>query len=1828
MDISLKALEKLRERLLDLTFRNKLLNFKHNKSCLRVIDELPNQLVETLLSGSKMKFIAVNEPTRSELIEEGYRSIEPGTRKEIIHKKDPTAKQWAEVKGLNTSYQMPDDSENGVDDKHQDKDIQTVLYPFEMESTLKKIYQLANTSLNETGSNILYLSFGFLEWKSDTQDRNATAPLFLMPVTIKKGRLNLEKRVYEYSIEHSGDEIVENLSLKQKLKQDFGLALPILSVKGAPLLDVEGKPLLDAEGNPELSKEDDTPEDYFKKIEKLIQNRPEWSIERFVTLSLLNFTRLLMYLDLDPDNWPAGSGVLDHPIASQLLGGLSAESNEDEYGGSRFDFMDEYEVDTLDDVHDKYPLIFDADSSQHSAIVDVIDGKNLVIEGPPGTGKSQTISNLIGAALGQGKSVLFMSEKLAALNVVYEKLTNAGLGDFCLNLHSHKSQKKEILQSIGKRIGNYQSFVEPLKIHEEIKYYERLKDELSVYANAVNQDWKSSGYTIHEVLNIAARYQELLTAELLSLLSLNVDKIDKIAIKDYERQLNSLLILSKTAIENSNKATSLIEHEWYGFNNSDIQSYEYEKLKALLNSWNSSLEEYSSYESEVIKQFSLLTRSSDFQKLPSEIVEINEIIASSSNVDFDNINSIEIGNLDYLDECLSKFINLTLQKDILLESVSSEAIRFFSPPGKLPSIPNAIISRINHNLSREELNNEVHKLEQVQSNLTDIDSLMEQVRAILNESDLTLTVKGLEALTNIICVLKSISPQQISQRDSLLDREETESLFPDLKVKVTDSRIVKDKIDSLYKTVELPDSDRLEVIAEILKEQSIFRWLRGDYREARKELLGYAKNKYIKLDNLLLELPQVYSYRDSIEGINNGNFNNCFGNYLNGDETDIESIESIVLWFAKIREVFGVGFGKAYKLRDTLKNLQNSSLQQLHTLLVSNHFDAIDDTVLIINTLKDNFKGDFENNDSQLLSENGPILSSLSTAKQALDFIDEILILGDSRLPIAKLIVLYNRISEYLTLSLDWESVDINKVYFKQDGMLDSQHRIDTVKSTLSFFRLAFIDVNNKKLSEFIARDLSKDNLLELEEISVNIEDKFKKSVDIYKEFEKLSDLNIDEWLQGRDREYSSIIKKNSEAEGSLDSLNYWTDYIRKVNNIESKELAKFIQYFSEIGSYENAIPILRSYIFNKLSRDILRSNRVLEDFSSVEHNNKLNEFIHCDNKLKELQKQMILYKADKSSNMVRGVGYGPVGLWTEGSLLDKEVNKKTRHIPIRKLITRASKTLQSLKPCFMMSPMSVSQYLTPGGIVFDLVIMDEASQIRPEDALGTIARGKQVVIVGDPKQLPPSNFFRKNNIDEDEEDEDERSVVEEQESILDAALGLLPLRRLRWHYRSKHQSLIAFSNYSFYDDNLVIFPSPVDDSKTLGIRYSKISKGTFVDRRNIEEARIIALSVRSHMLNNPDETLGVVTMNVQQREQIEREIEILAKDGDKKFADIYEKNLNRSNESFFIKNLENVQGDERDVIYISMTYGPQTIGGKVYKRFGDINKETGWRRLNVLFTRSKRRMHIFSSLDSSDVPNTGSRGVKAFNAFLRYCETGQISRTDTELGRAPDSDFEISVMEMLSLHRFECVPQVGEAGFFIDVAVRDPNKPGRFLMAIECDGATYHSSKSARDRDRLKQQILEGLGWNVKRIWSTDWFRNPRKTLEPIIKELNELKSELYVDEEIFDEECEIDAIVNEQDKTSTFDAIYSDLGASIREKLIKFNDDKIIKEFPDTRDENRLLSSFMMDALVEHQPYDKTEFLELIPEHIREHIDRYESAKYLNDILNIIASSMDSDD
>jgi very-short-patch-repair endonuclease len=327
-------------------------------------------------------------------------------------------------------------------------------------------------------------------------------------------------------------------------------------------------------------------------------------------------------------------------------------------------------------------------------------------------------------------------------------------------------------------------------------------------------------------------------------------------------------------------------------------------------------------------------------------------------------------------------------------------------------------------------------------------------------------------------------------------------------------------------------------------------------------------------------------------------------------------------------------------------------------------------------------------------------------------------------------------------------------------------------------------------------------------------------------------------------------------------------------------------------------------------------------------------------------------------------------------------------------------------------------------------------------------------------------------------------------------------VRRLKWHYRSRHESLIAFSNKHFYENSLTVFPSP---NRKFAINYHHITEGIYQSNVNPIEVRRVAEAIVEFMKNSPELSLGIVTLNQKQQELLQDEMSLLV-NNHPEIADYIAK-WEQTLSSFFIKNLENVQGDERDVIFISTVYGRERPDLPVAQNFGPINRANGHRRLNVLFTRAKERIEVFSSMTAADIRPTASssRGVHALRDYLEYIQTQQLEAAMLT-GREPDSDFEVFVAKEIRAKGFEVVAQVGVANYFIDLAIVDPNRAGTYLLGIECDGATYHSSKAARDRDRYRQEVLEKLGWKLYRIWSTDWFKNPDVEIEKLMKYINEI--------------------------------------------------------------------------------------------------------------------------
>jgi len=1819
------TLENLRNRLLDLTARNRLLNFKPTKTAsLRIIDELPNQLVDTLLNDKEMTFSAVSEPTRQQLIDHGYIVLDPETNLEKRVKKDPSAEEWAKYLNINTSYEVPHPQEEELEAKHTDTEIQTLLFPYELETRLRNLRTKANTAIQETGSNILYLALGFLEWHD--HGKKYFAPLYLFPANLEKGKMHSSTKTYDYILSSSGEGVLPNLSLREKLSTDFNLALPDF----------------DEEVNPEV---------YFKQVQDLLlQEKLQWKVHRYITLTLLNFAKLLMYLDLDSSRWPDNLNITEHSIVKRFLSGyqVNAEEDETEYTPG---FSEEYEIDDIPNIHDEYPIIEDADSSQHSALIDVVKGKNLVIEGPPGTGKSQTITNLIAALLAQGKKVLFVAEKLAALEVVKGRLDRAGLGDFCLELHSNKTQKRKVINDIANRIERKGRYRKPSDIRADITRYEDLKKSLSDYVEAINKKFKETGKSIHEILMAATRHRENLAV---SLQLVHPDGINAdIYTPSKQREINDDIAMFSDGyaalISTMSDKNSIASHPWYGVTNTAIQLFDYDQIKYALLNWQQTLSELTKSHSTILTVFSGKQEDfatvSEFTELLSQLNKVselkgNEIIEALSSLKETNINKFRTyialhSEIQELFESLAKTISPELLSDLSfvdsLKEGTDQLEKLFW--GQNTIAPGQAIEQLTK-LETALLEISVPRNE-IASNLP------ENIRNLIS-----LNHNGIKELKDFVLNISSIKPNLLKHRDDIFDNDELDDILPRIDSEIKSLKNAQSKLKVDFKLDRVPRHAQYIIdIQNTLTSGGLFKLFSGKWKNAKKELFEFVVDPKAKVKDIVPLLDLLIEFKSKEKKLlNDRECKTLLGEHFEGLATNTTPLIELRGWYQQIRRCYGVGFEPKAGLGNAILDLPAPVSRAVRSLKETGYIEQLNTVSEEITSLKSVFKKfkEFDQSNIEFVGSETALIPSLQNdVKTALH--DCQTLIRSVNFSVSDIVQQVNSL-QTLKKKVDvWLKADHDNILFngklgiKIGVGVKNKEALSAAQSTIHLAE----HVNNN-LDDFIVQLIYKHPdpkvFSRLKTLSEKLKTLCANHNSAYDVFAEKVGLTIANWLVCDGGSIEQLIHKNERALSCEQELQTYLDYLRTRSKLVGTGFQNLVNTVERGAiAVEDINTGSLAGIYDVLVREIFEEEPIIANFSGVTHESLRKQFKSYDEKLKSLKQADIAWKVDQKP-IPRGSSGGRVSQYTDLVLLEHECGKKTRHIPIRQLVKRAGDALVGLKPCFMMGPMSVAQYLEPGQFAFDVVVMDEASQIKPEYALGTIARGEQLVVVGDPKQLPPTSFFDK-LIREDEEDP---TALEESESILDATLPIFNSRRLRWHYRSQHESLIAFSNHSFYNSNLVIFPSPKNKSKDYGVKYTRLNRGCFISRRNNREAEVISDAVKTHLINYPDETVGIVAMSSEQRSQIERAVDLASKE-DPIFRQLLEKDGQRS-ESLFIKNLENVQGDERDVILISMTYGPAEVGGKVYQRFGPINSEVGWRRLNVLFTRSRKRMHIFSSMDSSDIVVTGTSklGVKALRDFLQYCETGNLNKIFDDSGnRPPDSDFEISVMEALSAHGFECVPQVGVAGFFIDIAVRDPGNPGSYLMGIECDGATYHSAKSVRDRDRLRQTILERLGWKIRRIWSTGWFKDPKGQLAPIINELNDLRTFPVVDEGIdVEDECEpAEQIVEAAEAASDYapalpkdvpelekqhEAAIDDLVAedlSLKEKLIKY-DLEITKNSELNIPENgKLLRPAMLEALMEYLPTSKSEFLEVIPFYLRE-ATASGQGHYLEAILDIITA------
>lgn len=567
-----------------------------------------------------------------------------------------------------------------------------------------------------------------------------------------------------------------------------------------------------------------------------------------------------------------------------------------------------------------------------------------------------------------------------------------------------------------------------------------------------------------------------------------------------------------------------------------------------------------------------------------------------------------------------------------------------------------------------------------------------------------------------------------------------------------------------------------------------------------------------------------------------------------------------------------------------------------------------------------------------------------------------------------------------------------------------------------------------------------------------------------------------------------------------------WAGYEVSRSHVAAGPAAELLpQALAGEVAFSNLASAFRRAFYQKWLDGVVRERPLLREFHTLAHEQRVEEFQHLDRRLLLDNRHKLVGELRDRTQALLLRPENTAGL----GFLRGQLNRQRGHAPLRRTLREAGSTIRCIKPCFLMSPLTVAQFHHNATDQFDLVIFDEASQLTTEDAVGAIVRGKQLVVVGDPKQLPPTNFFAvMTGQITTEVDEEGYPIVEETESILEECLAAgIPNNSLKWHYRSREESLITFSNASFYGSDLLTFPSVYSDAHARGLAFEYVADGVYEGKGlNAVEARRVADAVVEHVKRSPKITLGVGTFNLRQQIAILDELELRRRQdpGIEPFFD-------RSREEpFFVKNLENIQGDERDEIFLSVTYA-KNHDGVLRHNFGPINGENGWRRLNVITTRARQRMRVFSSMrgDEIDLTKTQATGARLLREFLLYAERGRLDSVIVSATVQTESPFEAEVLQELSLRGLRLQPQVGVAGYRIDLGVLDDEVEGRFICGLECDGASYHASETARDRDRLRQQVLESRGWTLHRIWSTDWFKDRSGQIERILAVVKESRRE-----------------------------------------------------------------------------------------------------------------------
>lgn len=1682
------GIETVRKRLLNLNNTNRLLNFKYplrpSKQILRIIDASLDIIYRKICDGESLVFNSIRKPSpvanSSQKLKAVSQKANPPlfeineTQKEtttttFVYGQLPAFESLTPLEfELPRTFSMSDSKR----EEHQERNyIQVPHSDVELEKILQNLAKTSRAMIEETGVNTLYLVFGFLEWyETGKPETPHLAPLILVPVTLKKGTIDGQSGTHRYFIEYSGEDIDINLTLRERLKQT--ISLPSLC-------------------------DDETPEMYFDKLELLIKQQSTWQIRRNITLAMLSFHKFLMWQDLDPSRWPENE-LLQHPRIKEFFVGTPFEGNFS---------SEDYQIDHPQIQAELPPLIYDADSSQHSALIDALKGKNLVIEGPPGTGKSQTITNLVAAALAKGKSVLFVAEKQDALNVVHSRLATANLSHFCLELHSNKAKTKTVAESLQQRLAFGNSLFPSTLLASKRQSLEESKRKLSKYVEIISSKFGGCNLTIQQIIGV----REKLHCELPSCVKL----IESVFIKNAEglgqtqvEKLQQMAAVYAQHLSNVLRGNHLNSHPWFGVQK---QALSLTEERALLGALQIVFESASSIEShiEALKnetQWSFQASDLTFEELAALIGQLpiinaglrKDLLQPMADVSFrtalhllnDSLVSYRLLR-ENLSSHLSVIPDLNASEIKILRSSCLKARQL-----ELGKMTIAEVKRYS-----EWLGSFANYIPRALK-------LFNQICVHLN-CTLPFDSESASIIAKTLHLLDEAPLNTFHHRNRVLEQDGIENLLSQASQEAEGLQRQAAELSSHIDWNMAPPPELLSRHVTVCANAGLFSFANKQFRLARRDWRSMSKGtRKASVKQMTQDYRSLIQYFDCLKTFAaNPQYQAALGSVFNGVKTPFTELSQLARWYSLVRQRLGIGNGLALMVCDALFSAPTLNLKALvewrktQEAEIEQFQKVFDSFQSLVSRLPNWLPKDSPTKLDNLADSLKDIAAELNAV---VTLFEEFNLVTD--LPMSDISSLLDSLEQLFELKTEIQN-NRKAASVLGEEMIYPEISFKDILETLAFVEL--LDESSLPVEIvhwFLANDIEA-KLTYLKNSISNICAEFQRLQQARNLFLALGNVHGTAWEPVDIKK--AIEQIRSMAESTLKSapeLSSWLCYQRARQELVNSGLASLVQLAEEGNLASTDILPAALFIYqNSLLFEAFRKYPLLERFDGLAQDETRKQFAALDKEVINLTRAEIAWQVSQRS-VPRGKDVGAISELTDFGLIRRVISQASPRIKIRPLMERAGKAIQALKPCFMMSPLSLSQFLSPGALSFDLVIMDEASQIRPEDALGAIVRGSQVVIVGDRMQLPPTSFFDRLT-SEEEEEEEAKIDVDKEESILHVASQIYqPMRMLKWHYRSRHESLIAFSNKEFYGNQLVVFPSPASDSENVGVKFNFITNGVYNEsNQNLIEAEKIVESAIEHLLLHPEESLGIVAINLSQKKLIESLLEKKLEEDElakQRYTEWGQKEIR-----VFVKNLESVQGDERDVIFISAT-AAKNSKGQFLSSLGALNRgKYGHRRLNVLITRARKRIHVFSSIDPSDikVEPSSTWGLRAFKEYLTYAQTGILDQP-RYTGREPDSEFEIVVADELRKRGLEVVPQVGVASYRIDLAIRHPEKPGSYILGVECDGATYHSSPSARDRDRLRQAVLEDLGWSIHRIWSTNWFRNRSRELDKVVERVNAL--------------------------------------------------------------------------------------------------------------------------